>query len=324
MNCPSCGFENPAGHKFCGECASPLLLAVPPPAAPAPRPLPTSVAAGRYTAHGSLGEGGSKKVYLAHDTRLDRDVALAVVEGLDGDGLERVRREAQAVARLGDHPNIVSVFDTGEDGGALYTVYQYMSGGSVLDRIASAPDHRLPIVDAVRLASQVCAALAFAHAKGVIHRDLKPANVFLDDTGTAKLGDFGLAAALDRTRMTQHGSFLGTATYMAPEQAMGQPPDPRSDLYSLGCVLYEMIAGRPPFVGDDTVAVITQHLNTPPIALSWHRPDVPATLETLVLRLLEKGPHEAPPICGRGPHRPLGNRFDRYSPRPRSRERGRG
>jgi class 3 adenylate cyclase len=146
----------------------------------------------------------------------------------------------------------------------------------------------------VRLATQVASALAFAHGKGVIHRDLKPANVFLNDDGTAKLGDFGLAAATDRTRLTMHGTFLGTATYMAPEQAMGQPPDPRSDLYALGCVLYEMLTGRPPFVGDDTVAIVTQHLNTPPIAPTWHRPDVPAGLEALVLFLLEKDPAKRP------------------------------
>jgi serine/threonine protein kinase/class 3 adenylate cyclase len=253
-----------------------------------------SYAAGRYAVRGFLGRGGSKLVYLAHDTRLDRDVALAVVEGLDGDSLERVRREAQAVARLGDHPNIVSVFDTGDEGDALYTVYQYMAGGSLAERIAAAPDHRLPLKDAVRYASQVCAALSFAHAKGVIHRDLKPQNVFLDDDGTAKLGDFGLAAALDRSRLTQHGTFLGTAVYMPPEQAMGQPPDPRSDLYALGCVLYEMLTGRPPFVGDDTVAIVTQHLNTPPIAPAWHRPDVPPGLEALVLSLLEKDPAKRP------------------------------
>jgi len=270
------------------ESSAPAVL-------PAPaRALPESFAAGRYAVRRFLGEGGSKKVYLAHDTRLDRDVAVAVVAGLGGESLERVRREAQAVARLGEHPNIVAVFDTGEDGDTLYTVYQYMAGGTLADRIAAALNHSLPFDEAVRYASQVCAALAFAHARGVIHRDLKPANVFRDESGTAKLGDFGLAAALDRTRMTQQGSFLGTATYMAPEQAMGQPPDPRSDLYSLGCVLYELLTGRPPFVGDDTVAVVTQHLNTPPVAPSWHRAEVPPGLETLVLRLLEKDPSKRP------------------------------
>jgi eukaryotic-like serine/threonine-protein kinase len=262
------------------------------PIAPSPpRPLPASFASGRYTVHGFLGEGGSKKVYLAHDTRLDRDVAVAVVEGLDAGSLERVRREGRAVARLGDHPNIVAVYDTAEDDGKLLTVYQYMPGGSLADLVARGP---VAFERIVTLGAQVCDALAFAHGKGVIHRDLKPANVFLAESGDAKLGDFGLAAALDRTRLTEQGTFLGTAAYMAPEQAMGQPADARSDLYSLGCVLYELTTGRPPFVGDDTVAVVTQHLNTPPVAPSWHRAEVPAGLEALVLRLLEKDPGKRP------------------------------
>ena len=279
---------NGAGSPTAGDSGEPEKAQTPAPT------LPASFAAGRYTVHGFLGEGGSKKVYLAHDTRLDRDVAVAIVEGLAADGLERGRREAQAVARLGDHPNIVGVFDAGEEDGKLYTVYQYMSGGSAMDLVEKAADHRLPLEQAMRIASQVCAALAFAHDKGVIHRDLKPANIFLDESGTAKLGDFGLAAALDRTRLTQAGTFLGTAAYMAPEQAMGQPADARSDLYSLGCVLYELITGRPPFVGDDTVAVVTQQLNTPPITPSWHRPEVSPGLEALVLRLLEKDPAKRP------------------------------
>jgi class 3 adenylate cyclase len=263
------------------------------PSAPveSPPPLPTSFAAGRYTVHGFLGEGGSKKVYLAHDTRLDRDVALAVVEGLDSGSLERVRREARAVARLGDHPNIVAVYDTAEDHGQLLTVYQYMPGGSLADLAAKGP---VPFERIVALGAQVCDALAFAHGKGIIHRDLKPANVLLAESGDARLGDFGLAAALDRTRLTEQGTFLGTAAYVAPEQAMGQPADARSDLYSLGCVLYELVTGRPPFVGDDTVAVVTQQLNTPPVAPSWHRAEIPPGLEALVLRLLEKDPGKRP------------------------------
>ena len=320
MPCASCGYENRDDATFCGECGNALSserqcsscarpnsvdrkfcdacgerLSEPSASrTPTPQPspaLPVSFAAGRYTVHGFLGEGGSKKVYLAHDTRLDRDVALAVVEGLDPGSLERVRREARAVARLGDHPNIVAVFDTAEDQGQLLTVYQYMPGGSLADLVAKGP---VPFERIVALGAQLCEALAFAHGKGVIHRDLKPANVFLAESGDAKLGDFGLAAALDRTRLTEQGTFLGTAAYMAPEQAMGQPADARSDLYSLGCVLYELLTGRPPFVGDDTVAVVTQHLNTPPVAPSWHRAEVPPGLEALVLRLLEKDPGKRP------------------------------
>ena len=169
-----------------------------------------------------------------------------------------------------------------------------MAGGSVEDLIAAAEDHRLPLEDAVRVAGQVCQGLEQAHRRGIVHRDLKPGNIWLTEDGVACVGDFGLAVALDRSRLTAEGSFVGTALYMAPEQALGQTPEARSDLYSLGCVLYEMVTGRPPFVGDDTVAVVTQHLNTPPVAPTWHRPDCPPGLEALVLRLLEKDPANRP------------------------------
>jgi hypothetical protein len=275
------------------------------PGAPAEAPpLPASFAGGRYAVESFLGEGARKRVYLAHDTRLDRDVALAVIktEGLDAAGLARVRNEAQAMARLGDHPNIVTVFDVGEEAdGQPYMVSQYMAGGSLEELIAAAENHRLPLEDAVRIATEVSGGIEQAHRRGIVHRDLKPGNVWLTEdpsTGSGQavacVGDFGLAVALDRSRLTAEGSFVGTALYMAPEQALGQTPEPRSDLYSLGCVLYEMVTGRPPFVGDDTVAVVTQHLNTPPVAPSWHRPDCPKGLEALILRLLEKDPANRP------------------------------
>src|SRR6266511_3056370 len=133
----------------------------------------------------------------------------------------------------------------------------------------------------LRIADQVCQALEYAHAKGIVHRDLKPGNVWLTADGTAKLGDFGLAVALDRSRLTQAGMMVGTVSYMPPEQATGGEVSARSDLYSLGCMLYEMVTGRPPFVGDESVAIITQHLNAPPVAPSWHVPDLPVALEAL-------------------------------------------
>ena len=139
-----------------------------------------------------------------------------------------------------------------------------------------------------------CRGLEFAHSKGIVHRDLKPGNVWLTSDGTAKIGDFGLAVATDRSRLTQEGMMVGTVSYMPPEQAMGGEVTAQADLYSLGAMLYEMVTGRPPFVGDDSVAIIGQHLNTPPVAPTWHNPDVPPALETLVLRLLEKDPTGRP------------------------------
>jgi predicted ATPase/class 3 adenylate cyclase len=235
-------------------------------------------------------------VYLAHDSKLDRDVAFALIktEGLDADGIVRVRREAQAMGRLGDHAHIVTIFDTGDEDGAPFIVSQYRGGGSVEDLLAKAEQHRIPPERAMKIGEQICLALQHAHGRGVIHRDLKPGNVWLDADGIAALGDFGLAIAIDRSRMTMAGMMVGTVAYMPPEQALGRTPDARSDLYALGAMLYEMVCGRPPFLGDDAVGVISQHINTPPVAPSWHEPSVPKPLETLIQRLLAKSPDERP------------------------------
>ncbi|MEO8457000.1 MAG: protein kinase, partial [Chloroflexota bacterium] len=300
--CASCGAAYEPGERFCGECGKPLSTSAEPTpsaAAPTPKPtaaLPSSFADGRYIVKGFLGEGGRKKVYLAHDEKLDRDVAVAVIktEGLDEAGLSRVKREAQAMGRLGDHPNIVTVFDIGDDNGQPYIVSQYMGGGDLDGLLNRTPDRRLPIQDAIRIAQQVQMGLAHAHERGIIHRDLKPGNIWLTDDSVAKLGDFGLAVALDRSRLTMEGMMVGTVAYMPPEQALGRQPDARSDLYSLGCVTYEMVTGRPPFLGDDPVAIISQHINTAPVAPSWHNPEVPRSLESLIMRLLAKDANERP------------------------------
>ncbi len=261
---------------------------------------PSAFAAGRYEVRRLLGEGSRKRVYLAHDKRLDREVALAVIrtEGLDDAARARVQREAQAMARLGDHPHIVTVHDIGDDGGQPYIVSQLMAGGDVAVLVGAAPERRLALGRALAIAEQVCAALEHAHTHGVLHRDVKPSNVWLTRDGTAKLGDFGLAASLDRSRITMPGTLLGTASYLAPEQALGQTGDVRSDLYAVGAMLYEMLTGRPPFLGDDTVAVVSQHLNVPPVAPSWHNPEISPALEALVMQLLAKVPEERPASAG--------------------------
>jgi len=257
---------------------------------------PSSFASGRYAVKRFLGEGGKKKVYLAHDTLLDRDVAFALIktEGLDDVGRDRITREAQSMGRLGAHPHIVSVFDLGEEAGQPYIVTELMSGGDVEGLIEKAPEHRPPLERTLEIGIATCRGLEFAHSHGIVHRDLKPGNVWLTADGTAKLGDFGLAVALDKSRLTQAGMMVGTVSYMPPEQAMGAEVTPRSDLYSLGAMLYEMVTGRPPFVGDESVAIITQHLNTAPVSPSWHNVGIPPTLETLILRLLEKDPAKRP------------------------------
>jgi class 3 adenylate cyclase len=261
------------------------------PTAP-PASSPRSFANGRYQVRELLGEGSKKRVYRAHDTLLDREVAFALIkiDGLDDAGRERVRREARAMGRLGSHPNIVSVLDLGEEHGQPYLVTELMPGGDLGTLLHGAPDHRLPLEQVLEIGQQLCRALEHAHTRQVIHRDLKPGNIWLSDSGIVKLGDFGLAVALDQTRHTQPGMMIGTVSYMAPEQAIGGNVDARSDLYALGCVLYELVCGRPPFVGDESVAIITQHLNTPPVAASWHRAECPPGLDSLLTRLLEKDP----------------------------------
>ena len=255
---------------------------------PAPPPVsapiaeqPTSFADGRYQVLRFLGEGGKKKVYLAHDTTLDREVAFALIktDGLDETSRTRIQREAQAMGRLGSHAHIVTVFDLGEENGQPYMVTELMGGGDVEGVVEDAEDHRLPLEQAVKIAQETCRGMEFAHSRGIVHRDLKPGNVWITSDGIAKIGDFGLAVALDRSRLTTEGMMVGTVSYMPPEQAMGGEVTPRSDLYSLGAMLYEMVTGRPPFLGDDSVAIIAQHINTPPVAPTWHNGNCPRPLE---------------------------------------------
>ena len=285
-----------SGRSDADAAAGPGGASSVPAATPAAPALPSAFGGGRYTVRSFLGEGAKKRVYLAHDAKLDREVAFALIktEGLDADGLVRVRREAQAMGRLGDHPHIVTIFDTGDEAGAPFIVSQYRGGGAVEDVLAKAEQHRITPDRAMRIAEQVCLALQHAHGRGIIHRDLKPGNVWLDADGNAALGDFGLAVAIDRSRMTMQGMMVGTVAYMAPEQALGRTPDARSDLYALGAMLYEMVTGRAPFLGDDAVGVISQHINTAPVDPSWHNPECPKPLEALILRLLAKSPDERP------------------------------
>ena len=283
-----------------GNGSSSGATAAPASAPPIPGPStdhPASFADGRYQVKDFLGEGGKKLVYLAHDGTLDREVAFALIktEGLDETSRTRITHEAQAMGRLGAHPHIVTVFDLGDHEGQPYIVSELMGGGAVEGLIEDADsDHGLLLEQAIELAKATCRGLEFAHSKGIVHRDLKPGNVMLTADGTAKIGDFGLAVATGRSRLTQEGMMVGTVSYMPPEQAMDGEVTAQADLYSLGAMLYEMVTGRTPFVGDDSVAIIGQHLNTPPVAPTWHNPDVPPALETLVLRLLEKDPASRP------------------------------
>jgi serine/threonine protein kinase len=261
--------------------------------------MPTSFADGRYVVSKFLGEEGKKKVYLAHDTVLDRDIAFALIkmEGLDDIGRTRITREAQAMGRLGTHPNVVAVLDIGEHEGQPWMVNELLGGGDVEEMIEEA-EGPLDLKRSLKIAADTLQGLQFAHEKGIIHRDIKPANIWLTDDGTAKVGDFGLAIATDRSRLTQEKMMVGTVSYMPPEQATGGEITPKADLYSLGAMLYEMVTGRPPFVGDDDIAIIGQHINTPPVAPIWHNKSLPQTLDSLIMRLLSKNPAERPDSAG--------------------------
>jgi len=235
-------------------------------------------------------------VYLAEDTLLGREVALAVIkaDGLDEIAKARFTREAQDMARLGSHPHIVTIFDLGCHEDEPYLVTEVLRGGSVADVMENAPGQGLSIQRTIAIAKQVCKGLEFAHSEGIIHRDLKPGNIWLTADGTVKIGDLGMAVALDRSRLTLEPTMVGTVAYVSPEQAMGGEVTPRSDLYSLGAMLYEMVTGRPPFMADNPLSIISQHVNLVPVAPSLNNPQCPQRLEAIILGLLAKDPAKRP------------------------------
>jgi hypothetical protein len=248
---------------------------------------------GRYQLGSLLGAGGMARVYVATDRVLERQVAVKVLSPSDAQDpvfVERFRREARAAARL-SHPNIVAVFDSGSDADQPYLVMEYVPGQSLAQLLAR--QGRLAPRRAVELAIQVCAALAAAHAQGLVHRDIKPANVLVSPDGQVQVSDFGIVKAAAATTLTGTGTVLGTAAYLSPEQAQGGPVDARSDLYGLGCVLYELLCGSPPFgSGADRspVAVATRHVSEPPEPPSARNPQVDPALEAVVLTALAKDP----------------------------------
>jgi serine/threonine protein kinase len=207
--------------------------------------------------------------------------------------MARLRREAQAMARMGAHQNIVTVHDLGEENGRPYIVCEYVPGGD-LQTLLRDREGPLPLRQAVAIAADVCRALALAHTAGIVHRDIKPANIWLNDNGTAKLGDFGIASAAGLARVTMTGMVVGTAAYMAPEQAQGQDVDARSDLYALGCVLYELVTGRPPFVANEPLAVISQHVHAAPPSARRDNSKLPKSVDSLITRLLAKDKRDRP------------------------------
>ena len=231
------------------------------------------------------------KVFLGTDTVLGRTVAIKLLapQFADDEGfVQRFRREAQAAASIGN-PHIVSVFDTGSDDGVHYIVMEYVEGKTLAEYLAGGG--RIMPDRAIDIAMDVCNALEAAHAQGVIHRDIKPGNIMLNERGEVKVADFGIARVTTTGEtVAQTAAILGTASYLSPEQAQGLPVDGRSDIYSLGCVLFEMVTGRPPFLGDSPVAVASKQVLEQPIPPSRLNPDVTADLDAVILRALAKNP----------------------------------
>jgi eukaryotic-like serine/threonine-protein kinase len=247
--------------------------------------------ASRYELEKLVGSGGMSNVFRAHDRLLERTVALKILHEQytrDDDYVERFRREARAVAKLA-HPNIVTVIDRGEQDGRQFIVFEYVDGQNLKDLTRNGP---LEVRDAIGLTLQVARALSFAHNRGLVHRDVKPQNVLLNEDGQAKVTDFGIARSLDVQGVTQTGTVLGTSDYIAPEQARGQKVDPKTDIYSLGAVLYELLVGEVPFSGDNFVAVAMRHVNEPVPSVLEDRPDCPARLDLAIQQAMAKDPDD--------------------------------
>jgi len=289
--CPECGTWNRSSAATCSRCTAQL-----PEVAEKSNERPDEeitrlrhATGSRYRVLRRLGGGGMASVFLAEHAHLQRQVVLKVLLGhlaKDAEMLERFRREARAASQL-VHPNIVPIIDSGDAEEVMYTVMPYMPGGSFADRIAQGPR---PAVEVASVIAQSATALDYAHRRGIVHRDVKPDNVLFDEDGHALVTDFGIAEARSQGRLTASGRAMGTPHYMSPEQAMGKLVDGRSDVYSMGIVMYEALVGFPPFDGPDAFAVGYKQVHEAAVPLQQVRADIPPEIAAIVMRCLNKAP----------------------------------
>ena len=305
MPCPHCGAPNPETSRFCGGCAAPLSASSAPDVTMSRtllkddlEPAPETLFAGRYKIEKELGRGGMGVVLKAQDMRLKRPVALKFL----GPGLlqhpeakQRFLREAQAAAAL-DHPNICTIYEVDESENRTFIAMGYVEGKTLKQRIA---EGHVPWEEAARIALQAADALAAAHAQGIIHRDIKPANIMITPSGQIKIMDFGLAKLEGTAELTRTTTILGTIAYMSPEQARGDKVDVRTDLWSLGCTLFEVLTGVNPFLKNQEQSTLYAIVHDEPPVLGLLKPEIPAGLRAIVERCLRKAPGDRYPDAGR-------------------------
>jgi serine/threonine protein kinase len=291
MQCSKCGSPLNKNVKFCANCGTPISEA---PTIEKDLRLVAfeEVLGQKYKILKKLGAGGFAEVYLGEHTQLGRKVAIKILHqnySMEEAMVERFRRESKAAAKL-SHPNIIDIYDVGEGNGIYYFVMKYVEGETLSRKMSR--EKRIAPQEAVHIIKQLADALAYAHTNDVIHRDLKPANVMLDLSGKPVLMDFGIARIQFEGNLTKTGTLMGTPHYLPPEQPLGKPVDGRSDIYSLGILFYEMLAGRPPFHDENSVALIFKHINEPPPPLASHVPELAPELCEIVHKMLQKLPED--------------------------------
>ncbi len=291
MNCPNCSTEIKPQTRFCPGCGANVELAA---AANLISDQDPKIAAFekalgyKYKILRKLGSGGFADVYLGEHTQLGRNVAIKILRGADDpETIERFRREARAAAKL-SHPNIIDIYDVGDSGSIYYFVMKHIPGDTLAQKMRR--ERKIPPANAIEIIKQLVDALAYAHDRGVVHRDIKPANALLDEFGKPVLMDFGIARMAFVGQLTRTGTLMGTPHYLPPEQPLGKPVDGRSDLYSLGIMFYEMLAGKVPFHDDAAIALIYKHINEQPPPLKSVTPELDPQLTAIVHKMIEKLP----------------------------------